>query len=59
MPGPPNKICQFIDLSGYATPTEKQDALSAAYQQFRTNYGDWPNVAIPIGEVVFLGAYGY
>ena len=57
--GPPNKFPVFIDLSPFSTPVQRATELGIAYQQFYDTYGVWPNAAITVGEVVYLGAYGW
>jgi hypothetical protein len=56
--GPPDKFPVFIDLSNEPTYGAKAVALGTAYQEFYKTYGVWPTVAVSVGEVVYLGAYG-
>jgi len=56
--GPPNKFPLYVDLSQHSSPADMANALGAAYELFFQTYHYWPTVAVPIGEIVFLGAYG-
>jgi hypothetical protein len=56
--GPPDKFPQWVDLSTYPMPSDKAVALGIAYAKFYQTFGVWPTVAITVGEVVYLGAYG-
>lgn len=56
--GPPNKFPQFVDLTAITSPAERAVALGTAYQEFWVTYHYWPTVAVTVGDVVYLGAYG-
>ena len=56
MPGPPDKIVQFVDLTGN-TPSQNLTVLSNAWSNFYSEYTVYPNVVITVGNVVYLGYY--
>lgn len=56
--GPPDKFPQWVDLSAFSTPADRAIQLGIAYKLFYDTYHVWPTVAITVGEVVYLGAYG-
>ena len=56
--GPPNKFPQWVDLSVFTTPADRANALGEAYAHFYAQYHYWPTVAVAVGEIVYLGAYG-
>jgi hypothetical protein len=57
--GPPNKFPKWVDLSKFSDGQQKADAMGNAYQEFFDFYGVWPHDSQVIGNVLYLGAYGW
>jgi hypothetical protein len=54
---PPDKFTNYLDTSTYNSPTAVLNALSAAWASYYATYGEYPNVWVAVGAVVYYGGY--